>query len=339
MKIYAFEEAGAAAREVEIETPRPAGDEVLLKITHSGVCHSDVHIQQGELGRGFPCVAGHEIVGEVVAVGDAVAAVQPGDIRVVFPWIGCRSCAECRAEHEERCARPQSLGVVRHGGYADHVLVPHEDYLIDIEGLDPAWAATLACSGLTAYSAVNKAVHGDMDAEIVVIGVGGVGLMGIAVLSALGYRKVTAVDVDDDKLATAQKLGAAHVINSTKADAAAVYREHSGGGANSVVDFVGTSQTASLSVELIARHGTLVMVGLFGGELRMPVQSLPRKNLTIRGSYVGSPGELAAVVQHAKSGILPQPPVIACPLSAEGLNTALSDLAQGKVPGRIVLAP
>jgi alcohol dehydrogenase, propanol-preferring len=337
MKIYAFDEAGAPAVEAEIETPRPTGHEVLLRITRSGVCHSDVHIQKGELGRGFPCVAGHEMAGEVVGVGDAVTSARPGDVRVVFPWIGCRACVECRAGQEQRCSAPQTLGVRRHGGYADHVLVPHEEYLLDIEGLDTAWAATLACSGLTAYGAVNKVVRGDLDDEIVVIGTGGVGLMGIAVLHALGHHRFIAVDVDDDKLAAARALGATRVVNSAKDDARAEILELTGGGAAGVVDFVGTSETAELGAQVLAKNGTLVVVGLFGGEFRMPVRQLPLMNLTVCGSFVGSLGELAEMVALAKSGKLPHIPIIERPLGAAAVNEALDGLAQGRVPGRIVL--
>ncbi|MER6085456.1 alcohol dehydrogenase [Streptomyces sp. NPDC001833] len=337
MKIYAFNEAGAPASEAEIETPRPTGHEVLVRITRSGVCHTDVHIQKGEIAPAFPCVAGHEMAGEVVAVGDAVTSARPGDVRVVFPWIGCRACAECRAGQEQRCPAPQTLGVRRNGGYADHVLVPHEEYLVDIEGLNLTWAATLACSGLTAYRAVNKAVRGDLDDEIVVIGTGGVGLMGIAVLRALGYRRFTAVDVDDDKLATARELGATRVVNSAKGDARAEILELTGGGATAVVDFVGTSQTAELGYQVLAKNGSLVIVGLFGGELRIPLQQMPLKNLTVSGSLVGSLGDLAEMVALAKSGRLPHVPIIEKPLGAAAVNEALDGLAQGRVPGRIVL--
>ena len=337
MKIYAFDAAGAPAREAEIETPRPTGHEVLVRITRSGVCHTDIHIQKGQIGPGFPCVAGHEIAGEVVAVGDAVASARPGDVRVVFPWIGCRACTECRAGQEQRCPAPRTLGVRRHGGYADHVLVPHEDYLVDIEGLDTAWAATLACSGLTAYTAVNKAVRGDLDDELVIIGTGGVGLMAVAVLSALGYRRFTAVDVDDDKLATAHDLGAPRVVNSAKGDALAEILELTGGGAAGVVDFVGTSETAQLGYHALAKNGTLVVVGLFGGELRIPLQNMPLKNLTVSGSLVGSLGDLAEMVALAKSGRLPTVPISERPLNAAAVNEALDGLAHGRVPGRIVL--
>lgn len=337
MKIYAFNEAGAPATETEIETPRPTGKEVLLRITRSGVCHSDVHIRNGELGQNFPYVAGHEMAGEVVAVGDAVTHTRPGDVRLVFPWIGCRACAECQARQEQRCAAPQTLGVRRYGGYADHVLVPHEEYLLDIEGMDTARAATLACSGLTAYGAVDKVVRGVLDDEIVVIGTGGVGLMGIAVLNALGYRRITAVDVDDDKLATARELGATCLVNSATSDAHAEILKRTGGGAAGVVDFVGTSETLELGAQVLAKNGTLVVVGLFGGELRLPALQLPLKNLTVRGSYVGSFDELAEMVALAKSGKLPSVPIIEKPLSAAAVTESLDGLAQGRIPGRIVL--
>ena len=155
--------------EIDVPSVPPRGTEVLLRVVPSEVCHMDTHLRTGGYdlgGRGrlnlvdrgvaYPLVMGHEVVGEVVAGGEAVNGVKVGHTRLVYPWLGCGDCPACVDDRENACAVGRNLGVARPGGYADHLLVPHPRYLIDVEGLDLGWAATLACSGLTAYSAARK---------------------------------------------------------------------------------------------------------------------------------------------------------------------------------------
>ena len=169
MKVFATTGPDAPLQEMEIDSPSPTGRQVLLRVTHSGVCHTDTHSHSGgyDLGDGawlsiadrgleYPAVFGHEIVGEVIAVGPDAQGVQPGDSRIVFPWIGCGECSRCLAGDSNLCATSRAIGVFRWGGFATEVLVPDSDFLVDHEGLDPSWAATLACSGLTSYSSVRR---------------------------------------------------------------------------------------------------------------------------------------------------------------------------------------
>ncbi|GAA2312793.1 alcohol dehydrogenase [Streptomyces violaceusniger] len=343
MKIYAFEEAGGPARESVVATPEPTGHEVLVRLTHSGVCHTDVHLRDNDTGAlPFPIVAGHEMAGEVVATGDAVTGAGVGDVRLVYPWLGCGTCAFCDEGRDDRCSEPRYLGMHRSGGYAEAVLVPHERYLLAIDGVDRGWAATLGCSGLTAYAAVAKAVRGEPgtdDEEIVVIGTGGLGLMAIAVLTALGHRRITAVDINDERLEMARGLGAAQVINSSSGpgDARTAIIEATGGGASGVIDLVNSGETARLGFDVLRRDGKLVPVGLFGGDVTLPTGAIPSKRLTVQGSYIGTLAEFTEVVDLARSGRLPRIPVIERPLTAASLTEALDALAEGRVPGRIVL--
>ncbi|MFJ8025460.1 alcohol dehydrogenase catalytic domain-containing protein [Streptomyces sp. NPDC096311] len=344
MKIYAFEEPGGPARELTVRTPKPSGHEVLVRLTHSGVCHSDVHLRDGAATGTFtyPLVAGHEMAGEVVAVGPDVTTAAVGDARLVYPWIGCGSCARCASDGDHRCAERRFLGIHGFGGYAEAVLVPHERYLHDIEGLDPAWAATLACSGLTAYSAVAKVVAPGPDGAddpVVVIGAGGVGLTAVAVLHARGRRRIVAVDVNDERLALARGLGASDTVNSAAgSDAArAALLAATDGGATAVIDLVNSGTTARLGFDVLREDGKLVHVGLFRGEMVLPTALMPAKRLTLQGSFIGSPQEMREVVTLARSGRLPQTPLVSRPLTAEGVNEALRALTEGTVPGRVVL--
>ena len=169
MQSYDVCECGAPLRLMERPTPKPTGTEVLLKVTAAGICHSDLHFWEGvyDLGGGkhlkltdrgmkLPLTMGHETAGQVVALGPKAKGVKIGAKRLVYPWIGCGQCAVCKRGEEHLCTKPGFVGVFRPGGYADYIIVPHPRYLLDYGSLKPEQAAPLACSGLTAYSALKK---------------------------------------------------------------------------------------------------------------------------------------------------------------------------------------
>ncbi|WP_255426056.1 alcohol dehydrogenase [Pseudonocardia sp. C8] len=336
---------------MDLPTPRATENAVVLKVLRSGVCHTDTHLRQGayDLGsrgslrlvdRGvtYPLVMGHEVVGVVDQVGDQVESHRPGDVRLVYPWIGCGECRHCREGRDNHCPSGQNLGVVRHGGYAQQIFVPHEKYLVDISGLDLSWAATLACSGLTAYSAVTKVLPLPPGEPIVVIGAGGVGLTAVATLKALGHQAICAVDVSEANLDLAVQLGAsATVLSAGDSVSSDIVRECRGPAA-AVIDFVNNSSTATAGFDSLQKAGHLVQVGLYGGELVLPNALMALKMLTIRGSFVGSLDQLRSLVELAKSGGLPQTPILHEELNEVAVQTSLDRLAQGGVPGRIVLS-
>lgn len=181
----------------ELDRPAPVvtATAVVLRVTHCGVCHSDVHFWEGfldvgapakvaltDMGYVMPMVLGHEIVGTVIAVGPDAEGVAVGDRRIVYPWLGCGSCATCRAGQDHLCTTSHSLGVAASGGFGEQVMVPHPRYLFELGDLDPALACTYACSGLTIYSAIQKLMPIDADEPILIIGAGGLGLSGISTL-------------------------------------------------------------------------------------------------------------------------------------------------------------
>ena len=349
MKAWAVVENGKPLREIELPTPEPQGDEVLLEVTHAGVCHSDLHIWEGEYDLGvrgklrmadrgvaLPLAMGHEIVGRVAKWGPgAEGKVKAGDVRLVFPWVGCGTCARCAAEEENMCAvRPRALGVYQHGGYATHVLATHWKHLVPIEGLDPALAATYACSGVTVFSAIRKLMPLGQDEFVVVVGAGGLGLQAIAILKALGHRAICAVDLDPAKLEAATAQGANATVQAGE-DTAKRIVAACGGPVMAVIDLVNGSATATAAFDALGKGGKLVQVGLFGGEMRVPLPLMPIKALTIQGSYVGSLPELRELVGLAQQGKVPPIPVAHEPF--ERADWALNRLRDGKVTGRIIL--
>jgi propanol-preferring alcohol dehydrogenase len=216
MKAWAVVRPRAPLECLEFANPEPKGTEVVIEVTECGVCHSDLHFWEGEynLGGGrvmriadrgavLPRAMGHEIVGRVLKWGPEAEGVAKGDLRIVFPWLGCGECERCRAGEGNLCAKPASYGSVRDGGYAEQVVVPHPRYLVDPGNIDPALAATYACSGVTVYSAIHKAMPVPPDSPIVLIGAGGLGLAAIAVLKALGHRRIISLDISAEKRAAA----------------------------------------------------------------------------------------------------------------------------------------
>ena len=339
-------------QDIELPDPVPTGTEVLLRVIRSGVCHTDTHLREGsyDLGRRgvlklvdrgvtYPLVMGHEVVGIVEKVGDRVHGTKPGDTRLVYPWIGCGSCLECVAGRDNVCANGRNLGIAEHGGYAEKILVRDEKYLLDVEGLDLSWAATLACSGLTAFSAVNKVLPLGPDEPVVVIGAGGVGLTAIATLSALGHEAICSVDISERNLQLAREVGATAIVQSTDQGLSEAIIAATGGPVAAVIDFVNNSQTAPVAFDSLRKGGKLVQVGLFGGELTVPTVLMALKMLTIQGSFVGTPEELNQLITLAKQDAIPHIPIIDADLSAEAVGESLDKLMHGGVPGRVVLRP
>ncbi|MEY3777631.1 MAG: hypothetical protein RIR83_1683 [Pseudomonadota bacterium] len=326
-----LQEWGSPLQKVLRAQPIPQGSEVLIKLKYCGVCHSDVHIRDGyfELGSGkrfqmqergmkLPMTMGHEPYGTVITAGEDANDVPVGEGGVAL--------------HDER-GKPVRLVGERPGGYASYLLVPDVKYLIDAGGIDPIFASVLACSGLTAYSAIKKLQPCSLTDHIVIFGGGGLGLMAIAILKALGHERIILAEIDEKKWALAREAGATVLINPQRKDAIEQLKNVTGGlwGA---IDFVGATQTAEVALQSLRKGGRLISVGLFGGEIKMPTVTLAQRALTIQGSYVGSLPELREVVELAKTGRLQPLPLSTC--SADEISGVLDQLKLGQVHGRVV---
>jgi propanol-preferring alcohol dehydrogenase len=349
MRAWAVIESGQPLKEIELPTPEPKGTEVLLEVTHCGVCHSDLHIWDGyyDVGGGqkmslkdrgvvLPLAMGHEIVGRVVQLGPDATGVKPGDIRIVFPWLGCGKCDKCLSEDDNMCTvAAESLGVFANGGYGTHVIAPHPRHLIDPGSLNPAVAATYACSGITVYSAIKKVMPLKPTQPIVLVGAGGLGLNAIAVLRALKHENIITVDISAEKREAAMKAGATKTVDGSGEGVAKRIMEAAGGPVPAVIDLVNGTATARFAYGALDKGGKLIQVGLFGGELTLALPVMAMRALTVQGSYVGNPKELRELVRLAQAGDLEALPVATIPQSQA--NEALNRLRDGKVTGRLVL--
>lgn len=333
------------------EVPRLKGDEVLVRVMGSGVCHSDIHLWEGkyDLGDGeqmnladrgveLPLTMGHEIAGEVVQAGPDARDVPLGMKCLVYPWLGCGDCDTCAMDRENLCPNtPRSIGVFTPGGYAQYVVVPRAKYCLDIGDLDPTRVAPLACSGVTTYSALKKFGNAIKDKPVVIMGAGGLGHMALSVVRALGGRGAVFVDLDETKRRAVMEAGALAAIDGGAPDAADQVRAATGGGASLVLDLVGATSTIALGFDAGIKGVKVIVVGLYGGEVKLPSVYFPLRAMAIEGSYVGNLNELRELLDLVKRGSLDLIPVSTRKL--EDANAALMDLKDGKVVGRVVLTP
>lgn len=356
MKSFRVAEFNAPLKEIDEPTPQPAGTQVMLKVKAAGVCHSDLHIWEGgyDLGHGrkplslkdrgvsLPLTMGHETVGEIVAFGPEVTAddkhgLKVGDIVLAYPWLGCGKCKTCLGGDENMCiVKPSALGVYCDGGYADHLTVRHPKYLIDLKGLDPVTAAPYACSGVTTYSALKK-VESAFDSPIVIIGAGGLGLMALSLLKAMGGKGAIVVDIDAKKREAAEKAGALATVDGGAADALEQLAKKAGEPIRAVIDLVGNARTTQLGFDCLTKGGKLVIVGLFGGGATFALPLIPIKAITIQGSYVGNLRETEELLDLVRTRKIAPIPVTPMPLAKA--NDALVSLKEGRLVGRAILTP
>ena len=346
---YQVESYGRPLSQALRDTPQPTGSEVVVKIGSCGVCHSDVHLHDGYFDLGgevkldmtrimqLPRTLGHEIAGTVVAVGPDAKGAAIGDRRVVFPWIGCGSCALCAAGTEHLCNAPRALGIHRDGGFASHVVVPNARYLVDFDPLPEEQACTFACSGLTAYSALKKIATVDASDALLIIGAGGVGLSGIRLARQMFGVAPIVVEPDQTKWDIAREAGASQCIDPGAEGALKSLLKATGGGVAAAVDFVGSASSFAFGFGALRKAGKLVCVGLFGGAAPIVPAMVSMKAVSVLGSYVGSLAELQELMAIARTGVLPAMPVNLRPLSQA--TEAVEDLRAGRVRGRTILRP
>jgi propanol-preferring alcohol dehydrogenase len=341
------------------DTPKPIGSQVLVRVEACGVCHSDIHLWEGgyegpdgeflkatDRGVRYPLIPGHEIAGAVEEVGEEVLSLNlfKKDSKViVYPWLGEGMCPACREGNENLCDRPRSLGIYNDGGYSEYVLVPSYRYLLDVSNdietgsFDANTACTLSCSSLTAYGAISNASLRPYDTAVI-IGAGGLGLMAIQLAKAITGSTVIAMDLDDNKLKAAKNNGADFTINSKKENAVTAVMEMTQKlGADAVIDFVNSSKSTELDMQLLRKRARVVLVGLYGGAARLNLISMPTRAYKLIGSYTGNIAQLAELVSLARRGVIK--PLVSDKFNLEQATEALSKLKEGKVVGRGIINP
>lgn len=322
----------------EVERPVPAADEVLIQVEACGVCHSDLHVADGDWPQFVgivkkPLILGHEIAGRVVEKGTAVEQFEIGD-RVGMPWIywSCGDCEFCREGNENLCLRQKITGVTVDGGYAEFVKAPATHVLKIPDNLAALEAAPLFCAGLTVYRALKRA--GPLSGRrLAVFGIGGLGHLAVQLARSFG-AEVTAIDISDEKLALAKSSGAHHILNA--ATTKVVKELRSKGGVHVCLVSSAAKAAYEAAFACLRPTGSLLVVGLPAENLSFPPILMAAGEVRIQASAVGTRQELREVLAIASKGQA-RCQVHAQPLSR--VNQVLDQLRNGQITGRIVLTP
>nr|WP_024966423.1 alcohol dehydrogenase AdhP [Pantoea sp. IMH] len=307
--------------------------EALLKMECCGVCHTDLHVKNGDFGDKTGVILGHEGIGIVKEVGPGVSALKVGD-RASVAWFykGCGHCEYCTTGNETLCRSVQNSGYTVDGGMAEECIVV-ADYAVKVpEGLDPAAASSVTCAGVTTYKAVK--VSGIQPGKwIAIYGLGGLGNLALQYAKNVFNAKVIAVDINDAQLQFATEMGADLVVNSLKEDAAKVIQEKTGGAHAAVVTAVAKTAFNS-AVDAMRAGGRIVAVGLPPESMSLNIPRLVLDGIQVVGSLVGTREDLAEAFQFAAEGKV-VPKVTKRPL--EEINMIFTEMLEGKIKGRMVI--
>ncbi len=334
MKAAVVHSFGKPLKVEEVDVPRPGPGQVLVKIVNSGVCHTDLHAADGDwpVKPSLPFIPGHEGVGYVAAAGEGVSLLKEGD-RVGVPWLhsACGHCEFCLTGRETLCPEQQNTGYSVNGCYAEYVLAPAAYVGRIPDGVPFDLAAPVLCAGVTTYKGLKETETKPGD-WVAIVGVGGLGHLAVQYARAMG-KQVVAIDIDDDKLALAARLGAAMTVNSKREDAAAKIQKELGGVHGVLVTAVSASVFRS-SLDMLRRGGTCSLVGLPPGEFPTPIFDVVLKRLTVRGSIVGTRMDLTECLQFAANGQV-KSEIELQPLDT--INETLERMKRGEINGRVVL--
>jgi propanol-preferring alcohol dehydrogenase len=342
MRAYRLIGAGHA-EVVDVPRPEPGPGEVLLRALAAGVCRTDLALlRSGGTGLELPVTLGHEVVGEVVALGDGVAGPALGTVVAVYELLGCGRCSACTRGQDNVCRDvvPGAIGITRDGGMADHVVAPARN-LVALGDVDPVHAAPLTDAGMTALHAVERGrPQLEPGATVVVIGIGGLGHLAVQFVRATSKARVLAVDVDRARLDFAAGLGADDGVLVGPDAAGGILTANGGRKVDVVFDFVGSQESLDLASQVTGRGGAIVVTGGGGGRLSITAQmgagGSPDREIAIVHTFGGTRDDLMQALALAEAGRV-QTHVEAYDLEAAG--RVLADLDAGNVLGRAVLVP
>ncbi|KXU92788.1 alcohol dehydrogenase AdhP [Acetobacter cerevisiae] len=334
MKAAVVREFGKPLSIEELDIPDIRPNEILVKMIACGVCHTDLHAADGDWPKKptLPFIPGHEGVGTVVKTGSAVTHVKVGD-EVGVPWLysACGHCEHCLGGWETLCAKQEDTGYSVNGCFAEYVVADPNYVALLPKSIDPVQVAPVLCAGLTVYKGL-KMTDTKAGNWVAISGVGGLGQMAVQYGVAMGLN-VVAVDIDDEKLAIARKLGAALTVNARETDPAAFMQKEVGGVHGGLITAVST-KAFSQAMGYVRAGGTLVLNGLPPGDFPISIFDMVMNGTTIRGSIVGTRLDMIEALSFFADGKVKS---VTQTDRLENINSIFERLEEGKVEGRIVI--
>ncbi|HEV8482471.1 MAG TPA: zinc-dependent alcohol dehydrogenase [Blastocatellia bacterium] len=334
MKAAVVREFKAPLSIEDMPIPRPASDEVLIKVEACGVCHSDLHLAEGDWLQlkklvKQPLIPGHEVVGSVIERGEAVTNLEVGD-RVGVAWVHwtCGECEFCREGNENLCSSQTITGASVDGGFAEFIAAKASHALKVPDALTAIEAAPLFCAGVTVYRAIRRAELRPGQ-RVAVFGIGGLGHLAVQIAKTFG-AEVTAVDIAEDKLELARSFGADHTLNAATEDVARHFRK--GGGVHTAVVTSAAKKAYDQAFYSVRSGGTLAAVGMPADDLSFP--AIMMREIRIMSSATGTREEQREVLNLAAAGRL------RCRVesrSLEEINEIFDEMRRGQISGRAVL--
>ncbi|XP_006820579.1 alcohol dehydrogenase-like [Saccoglossus kowalevskii] len=326
---------GAFPKQLAHRTDRPKPDlppeGAIIKVWYCGMCHTDAHMWVSPCE--IPVILGHEVCGEIESIGDDGAnpdGLRKGDKVIVYPWIACGKCKACDKGNAEYCElKPEEqieIGITLDGGYAEYVAVRNLMYLVPVPDAIPMEiAGTLACGMLTAYHTIQVAskeiediLQSKDNCGILIIGAGGLGLSAVKlakylILSKYKNVQVMCSDINKNKLALAMDAGCDDVIHWSQDENADEWVRKTkaafvGGGPFIVIDFTGSKDTFDVAYKSLRKHGTILCIGLHGGVVDLPLESIILNSITVKGVYVGTLSQLRELTKIVADGKIPPLP-------------------------------
>ncbi|MFE8872606.1 alcohol dehydrogenase AdhP [Acetobacter persici] len=334
MKAAVVREFGKPLTLEELDIPEIRPDQILVKMIACGVCHTDLHAAAGDWPKkpSLPFIPGHEGVGTIVKAGSAVSHVREGDV-VGVPWLysACGHCEHCLGGWETLCGKQEDTGYSVNGCFAEYVVADPNYVALLPKGVDPVQVAPVLCAGLTVYKGL-KMTDTKAGNWVAISGIGGLGQMAVQYGVAMGLN-VVAVDIDDEKLAIARKLGAALTVNARETDPAAFMQKEVGGVHGGLITAVST-KAFSQAMGYVRAGGTLVLNGLPPGDFPISIFDMVMNGTTIRGSIVGTRLDMIEALSFFADGKVKS---VTQTDRLENINSIFERLEEGKVEGRIVI--
>jgi S-(hydroxymethyl)glutathione dehydrogenase/alcohol dehydrogenase len=364
MRAAVLAEPGARLTIEEIPTPQPLAGEVLLRVEACGVCHTDLHVMNGDVAFPTPAVLGHELAGVIVALGEGVDTFSIGDSVVTSFIMPCGKCRRCTSGREDLCEPffemnrlrgtlfdgtsrlrredGSTLAMYSMAGLAEYAVTPVTGVFARGDGLHPEEAAVLGCAVFTAFGAVRHRGVVAPGENVAVIGAGGVGSAIIQLSRAFGASRVIAIDLQDEKLELARVNGATHTVNAATDDPVESVRSLTDGGADVVFEAIGLAATWSQGLEMVDDGGRFVAVGIGGRGATADVEitRTVRRAISILGSYGGRvSADMPEVIRLAAAGEIDPGKMVTRRFALDDAAAAYETLERGEITGRAVIVP